>query len=76
MDEEEGRVATQSEEGVGGLAAGKARDRRRRWPVGRLPREVGERREEGGGGAVRAPGPWWGDCWAGLGRSTGRAHEE
>jgi hypothetical protein len=50
VEEEEG-VATRSEEGVGGLAAGNARHRRRRWPVGRLPREVRERREEGGGGS-------------------------
>jgi hypothetical protein len=54
VEEEEG-VATRSEEGVGGLAAGNARHRRRRWPVGRLPREVRERREEGGG--VQACGP-------------------
>jgi hypothetical protein len=67
MEEEEGAVATWSEEAVGGGGS---------WrPVGRLPREAGERREEGGGG-VRAHGPWWGGCWAGLGRrSTGRAHE-
>jgi hypothetical protein len=67
MDEEEGRVATQSEEGVGGLAAGNARGRRRRWPVGRLPREVGERREEGGGG----PG-----VWAMMGWLLGRPREK
>jgi hypothetical protein len=37
------------EEGMGGMAAGKARGRWRQWPIGRLPREAGERREEGAG---------------------------
>jgi hypothetical protein len=52
---------------VWGLAAGKTRTRRRRWPVGHLPHEAGERREEGGHvghtwkiGAGRGEGQWAG----------------
>jgi hypothetical protein len=49
-----GHATQRRREWGGGLAAGKVCGQRRRWSVGRLPCEAGERREERG---VRARGP-------------------